>query len=173
MDGETERAGAIEAGGDTPPCGFGAEGEEAVKPIPALLPVEKRTVFPVTGTGDLGFVTEEIALKIGCEAGPIKLLNGVEGRSTGFGLAHIEARRLKHIVGMGYKDVVTYVKFVVSDFEMIVSQPGGRLLFIRKSDRYFHHVVCQWDEELKIWSTTTALPKPVFRDEKDVVWKKE
>lgn len=141
--------------------------------IPAPLPVEKRTVFDSAGRGDLGHLTVAISGNLRCKAGPIRLLRGVEGRSGGFGLAHIEshAGRIRQFESLGYRDVVSFVRFVVSDFDQIIMQEDGRLLFQRERDGVYCQVVCQWDETVQIWSVTTAIPKRAVRNQ-NVVWNK-
>ncbi|MEN9895305.1 MAG: hypothetical protein RIR97_1157 [Pseudomonadota bacterium] len=141
-----------------------------VKPIP----YEKRTVFPSTGTGDLGFITEEIAATINVRAGPIKLLNGVEGRAGGFGRRHIEAHasRMKQIYGLGYKDVITYVQNVVASFDRIATQENGRILILSYKNNLHHHVICQWDDDISAWSVTTAIPKSTVRNA-NIVWERK
>jgi hypothetical protein len=141
--------------------------------IPAPLPVEKRTVFDASGRGDLGHLPATISETLSCSAGPIRLLRGVEGRSGGFGLAHIEshAGRMRQFESLGYRDAVSFVRFVVSDFDQIIMQEDGRLLFQRESDGVYCQVVCQWDETVQIWSVTTAIPKRAVRNQ-NVVWKK-
>ena len=141
--------------------------------VPVPLPKEKRTVFDSAGRGDLGLLPADIARDIGCCAGPIRLLRGVEGRTGGFGLAHIEshAGRVRQFESLGYRDVVSFVRFVVSDFDQVIGQEDGRLIFQRERDGVFCLVVCQWDEVAKVWSVTTAIPKRAVRNQK-VVWKK-
>ncbi|CDM57182.1 hypothetical protein [Rhizobium favelukesii] len=134
-----------------------------------LLRNEKRTVYTSSGQGDLGVVTAEISALIDKNEGPIKLLNGVEGAKGGFGAAHIEARRLKHLTGLGYHSVVAYVHFVVSNYDRIAAQDDGRLIFLREHNNYHHRVIAQWDPELAIWSVTTALPTTSARN-LDIVW---
>lgn len=139
-----------------------------------LLPYEKRTVFTSSGIGELGFITEEIAAEINVSAGPIKLLNGVEGRTGGFGRQHIEAhtQRMKQLAGLGYKDVITYVHSVAASFDKIAMQDNGRILILSYKDNLHHHVICQWDQDLKVWSVTTAIPKGAVRNE-NIVWERK
>jgi hypothetical protein len=141
--------------------------------IPAPLPVEKRTVFDSLGRGDLGDVPATISKTLRCKAGPIRLLRGVEGRSGGFGLAHIEshAGRMRQLESLGFRDAVSFVRFVASDFDLIIMQEDDRLIFQREKDGVFCQVVCQWDETVQIWSVTTAIPKRAVRNQ-NVVWKK-
>lgn len=140
-----------------------------------ILALEKRSVTDSRGNGDLGIVTAEIALAINCKAGVIKLLNGVEGRKGGgFGLAHIEshASRVKQIQGLGFADVFAYVRFIASDFDEIAMQEDGRLVFLRGQSSMIHWLICQWDEDLGIWSVTTSIPKPQKRGLK-ILWPKQ
>lgn len=138
------------------------------------LPFEKRTVFDGRGGGDLGQVTTAIADVIGCRVGPIRLLNGVQGRTGGFGLAHLEfhANRMKQIKGLGFRDARTYVGFIAQDFEAIAAQAHQhRLMFLRERNGITHRLVSQWDEELEIWSVTTAIPKTGISG-LNIVWRK-
>lgn len=139
--------------------------------VSGVLPFEKRTVFDGQGRGDLGFVTDAIALAINCSAGAIRLLNGAK---AGFGLAHIEshASRVKQIEGLGFRDVFAYVRFIASDFEAIAVQADGRLVFLREHQNMTHWLICQWDAELTIWSVTTTIPKPTRRG-LNVVWERK
>jgi hypothetical protein len=136
----------------------------------APIPFEKRTVFDSQGRGDLGSVPAEIAAVVGCRYGPIRLLNGAK---AGFGLAHIvsHADRVRQLAGLGFRDVRSYVLFIASDYEAIAKQPDGRLVFLREYRGLNHRLICQWDEELAIWSITTAIPKP-GRRELQIVWTK-
>lgn len=138
------------------------------------LPYEKRTVYTSSGIGDLGFITNEIAEAINIPAGPIRLLNGVEGRKSGYGREHIEAHpsRMKQLAGLGYRDVVTYVFNVAASFDKIATQENGRILILSFKDNLHHHVICRWDEELCIWSITTAIPKSAVRNA-NIVWERK
>ncbi|PCD66802.1 hypothetical protein [Rhizobium phaseoli] len=138
---------------------------------PILIPVEKRTVFTSAGKGDLAYISAEIAEKAGVSEGTVKLLNGIEGTKGGFGREHIEARRMAQISGLGFKDVVSYVYHVVCDFDRIAIQEDGRLMILREHNGLHHIVIVQWDDQLNIWSVTTALPKKVVRDIK-IIWEK-
>jgi hypothetical protein len=136
------------------------------------IPFAKRTVFTASGNGELCLISEEVATSCGVNAGPVKLLNGVEGSNGGFGRVHIEshASRVKQLEGLGYKDVISYVAFVAADFSMVGLQEDGRIIIIREHSSMFHHVVCQWDDEMGIWSITTAIPKNNMR-KVNVVWR--
>lgn len=102
----------------------------------------------------------------------MKLLNGVEGNSGGFGRIHIEshASRAKQLEGLGYKDVISYVAFVTAEFNFVGMQDDGRIILIREHSGMYHHVICQWDDDLQIWSITTAIPKNNMR-KVNVIWK--
>jgi hypothetical protein len=140
---------------------------------PVVIPFEKRTVFDAQGRGDLGTVSDEIAAAINCNAGMIRLLNGVQGRHSGFGLAHIEhhASRIKQVQGLGFRGALDYVRFIASGYDRIASQENGRLMFLREKTGMHHRLVCQWDQELGIWSATTAIPKTGISD-LTIVWEK-
>lgn len=135
------------------------------------LPYEKRTVFTASGNGELCHISAEVAAVCGVNAGPLKLLNGVEGNSGGFGRIHIEshASRVKQLDGLGYKDVISYVAFVAAGYTKIGLQEDRRIIIIREQSGMFHQVVCQWDDELRIWSVTAAIPKNNMR-KVVVVW---
>jgi hypothetical protein len=141
--------------------------------VASIIPKEKRTVYGSGGRADLGVVTDEMASAAGCNPGPIRLLNGTEGRVSGYGLEHLLAKpgRLAQIEQLGFREVVGYVQFVASNFAVIASQEDGRLLFEAERDGVFHHLVCQWDNELGIWSVTTIVPKRASRG-LNVVWKR-
>lgn len=137
-----------------------------------MLPFEKRTVFDNRGNGDRGALPEDIADPLGVPAGPIRLLNGVEGRHGGFGLAHIQARREKHILGLGYPSILHYVHFIASGYNAIALQDNGRLMFLREHEAQRHRLICQWDAELGIWSVTTSFPKYGISDI-EIAWQRE
>lgn len=143
-----------------------------MKPMP-MLAVEKRTVTDSRGQGELGVVTAEMALAIGCNAGLIKLLNGVQRHSGGFGMAHIEAHasRVKQILGLGFGDVFAYVRHIASGFDEIAMQDDGRLVFLRSQGTMVHWLICEWDTDLGVWSVTTTIPKPQKRGLR-IVWPK-
>lgn len=135
--------------------------------IKAPLPVEKRTVFGPSGRGDLAFISDAMAVEIGCKVGTVKLLKGVEGRNGGYGEAHIEAKesRGKHLEGLGHRTVFAYVSYIAGGFQAIGLQNDGRIVLIRREGTYSHQCFCQWDEDLEIWSVTTAIP---FRRERNM-----
>lgn len=139
--------------------------------IPAPIPVAKRTVFTSSGKGDLCVISEDVAASCGVKPGPVRLLNGVEGNNGGFGRIHIEshANRVKQLEGLGYKTVLSYVAFVADGYTKIGLQEDGRIIIIREQSGMFHQVICQWDDELNVWSVTTAIPKSNMRKVK-VVW---
>jgi hypothetical protein len=137
----------------------------------SLIPVEKRTVFAPNGDSDMGVVTTEIAATIGCRAGSIRLLRGIEGRAGGFGLAHILANdgREERIRGLGFLTIEHYVRRVATAYDFVGVQDDGRLVLILDHAGCFNHLICQWDEELGVWSVTTAIPKRNMRGVK-VMW---
>lgn len=129
------------------------------------LPFEKRTVFTAHGVGDLGKVSPDLALRLGVRTGPVRLLNGVQGAKGGFGRAHIESyvSRMRQLEGIGFRNAVSYVYFVVSAYGFAALQADGLIILVRPSGSLFHHVVCQWDGGLSLWSVTTAIPKNTMR----------
>ncbi len=140
---------------------------------PLILPREKRTAFDALGRSvefKLLSDWEELA---GEAQGPIKLLNGIEGRAGGFGLDHILAKpgRIKQIESFAYKTVHAYLRFVLQGVTHMGFQADGRMVLVREDGTQYHHVICQWDKALSVWSITTAIPK---RNMRDVVvsWKK-
>lgn len=138
----------------------------------APLPKEKRTVFLRNGLGELGEVPEDVAAAIGINAGVIKLLHGVEGRTGGFGLAHIESKqRIQHFKEMGFAEVVDFVRFVASEYEEFGIQNDGKVVFQRHRDQYVYQIICLWDVDLSIWSVTTAIAKRAERKLK-ICWKR-
>ncbi len=136
-----------------------------------LSPVEKRTVFAPNGDSDMGAVTAELAAHIGCQAGPIRLLRGIEGRTGGFGLAHIKANdgREGRILGLGFLSIEHYVRRIATAYDFVGQQDDGRLVFICDQGGCFNHLICQWDGELNLWSVTTAIPKRNMRGV-NVLW---
>jgi hypothetical protein len=138
-----------------------------------IIPLEKRTAFDPLGRPVEGEITVEVAEKLDCEAGGIKLLNGVQGHSSGFGVRHIEsyAGRVAQITTMGHITVHAYVRLVISEFGWAGCQDDGRICLVYEDKHGFHHVICQWDIDLSIWSVTTAIPKRHMRNI-NVRWKK-
>jgi hypothetical protein len=126
-----------------------------------FLPKEKRTAFDANGKSAEGVLPEELTRSGQCHDGTIKLLTGVEGRTGGFGLAHVEAKpeRLKGISSLGFKTVHAYPRYIFADMTHIGLQEDGRIVVIREDVSSFHHVICQWDQDLRIWSVTTIIPK--------------
>lgn len=149
------------------------KGSAVVEKKLKILPVEKRTVSGASGKMDLCVITDEMAAIVRCKAGVVRLLKGVEGRNGGFGNAHIEshARRMKQFEAMGHRSVFQYCAFVGAGLEAISVQPDGRIVLIRRDASNSHQVICQWDEELEIWSVTTAIPMRRERD-MNIMWGK-
>jgi hypothetical protein len=137
-------------------------------------PPEKRTSFDRIGRPAEGEITQEQAAALGCTAGIVRLLTGVQGRSGGFGAAHIEsnASRMKQIEGLGFKSLHAYLRYVLANVSFIGKQSDGRVVLVADFQAVYHHVICQWDADLKIWSVTTAIPKRNKRDV-EVLWKSE
>ena len=137
------------------------------------LPFAKRTAFHQTGWAAEGFIHADVALLGGVKSGPVRLLNGAEGRGGGFGLAHIEANagRMKQLASLGFKAVHSYVRHILADATMIALEPDGRIVIVREDGAEYHHLICQWDVDMGIWSVTTAIPKRHARG-LNVFWKK-
>ncbi|MGC0052204.1 hypothetical protein ACNSPG_03945 [Brucella pituitosa] len=136
------------------------------------LPKEKRTVFTRNGNGDLGIVSPEAAQAASIHPGFIKLLHGVEGRNGGFGLAHIESKqRVEHFKKLGFDEIIDFVRFVAEEYDEFGVQDDGKVVFQRHRDQLIHQVICLWDEDLKIWSVTTAIAKRAERNLK-ICWKR-
>ncbi len=138
-----------------------------------ILPREKRTAFDAMGRSVECQLQDGWKPLTGDRNGPIKLLNGIEGRAGGFGLDHILAKpgRIKQIGSFGYKTVHAYLRFVLQGVTHMGFQADGRMVLVREDGTQYHHVICQWDKALSVWSITTAIPK---RNMRDVVvsWKK-
>ena len=102
------------------------------------------------------------------------LLNGFEGRSSGFGLAHIEAKpsRLKQLKGLGYPSAHAFIRDVFQNYSQISLEDGGRLALIYERPPDYLFVICQWDEALSVWSVTTALPKRHMRNAR-IIWTRQ
>ena len=101
------------------------------------------------------------------------LLSGFEGRSSGFGLAHIEARpqRMKQLNGLGYSSAHGFVRDVFRNYSLVSLQENERLALIYERGADYLFVICQWDNTRSVWSVTTALPKRHKRLQ--VVWTRE
>lgn len=138
-----------------------------------ILPLEKRASLDKRGYPAEFSLTPDQASAANCAAGVVRLLNGVQGRSSGFGAAHIESNinRMKQIEGLGFKSLHSYIRFVFDNVRFVGKQEDGRIVLVSESNGIFHHVIGQWDDELRIWSVTTAIPKRNMRDVK-VVWEK-
>jgi hypothetical protein len=108
-----------------------------------ILPPEKRTAFDALGRPVEGVINPEVAEKLGCVAGSVKLLNGVQGHSGGFGLRHIEsyANRVAQIAAMGHISVHAYVRLVICEFGWAGRQDDGRISLIYEDKHGFHHVM--------------------------------
>lgn len=139
-----------------------------------IIPVEKRTVFSNSGKADLCEIPDGLFEACECVEGPIRLLNGVEGNSGGFGLAHIEAheQRFKMIKGLGYSNVRSYLADVLNHISCAGMQHDGRLGLLCELHGYFHNVICQWDDVHKVWSVTTAVPTRTGRVKYKKLWNK-
>jgi hypothetical protein len=143
-----------------------------LKPIQPI-PKEKRTVFGSGGRSDLGFVTIEIAAACKVQTGPIRLLQGLEGRNSGFGLEHILAKpgRLRQIESFGFRDVVSYVQYIATNFSAVATEDSGRLIFQQDYAGCSHELICQWDTALRAWSVTTIIPKRASRN-LNIIWRR-
>jgi hypothetical protein len=121
----------------------------------------------------LGFLTPEIAVACKMQTGPIRLLQGLEGRRSGFGLEHILAKpgRLRQIETLGFRDVVSYVQYVATNFSAVAMEDNGRLLFHLDYSGCSHELICQWDDAIGVWSVTTIIPKRISRN-LNVVWRR-
>jgi hypothetical protein len=73
---------------------------------------------------------------------------------------------------LGFVDAVTYVHHVAAQYQFVALEPDGRITVIRESRSLYHHVVCQWDQQLRVWSVTTAIPKNNMR-KANIVWKRD
>jgi hypothetical protein len=142
----------------------GTNGE--MRPTLPIFPREKRTAFDALGRSVECELLPDWEVLVGARLGPVKLLNGVEGRTGGFGLEHIQAKpdRIKQIASFGFATVHAYVRFVLDQVTHMGFQQDGRMVLIREDGRQFHHIICQWDPALSIWSITTAIPKRNMRD---------
>lgn len=139
---------------------------EEMRPILPIIPREKRTAFDALGRSVECELLRDWEVLVGARLGPIKLLNGVEGRTGGFGLEHIQAKpeRIKQISSFGFGTVHSYLRFVLEFVTHMGFQQDGRMVLIREDGRQFHHIICQWDPTLHVWSITTAIPKRNMRD---------
>lgn len=139
----------------------------------AARPVAKRTAFDAVGNAVEGEVTEEVAALGAIPAGRILLLNGAQGATSGFGLAHIESNisRMNQIGSLGFRSAHAYVRFILADPTQIAHAENGRINVVREHGTHYHHLICQWDAELDVWSVTTAIPKRHARG-LNTIWKK-
>ena len=126
-----------------------------------ILPFEKRTAFDATGKPVDGKLPEGLCVKYGLNDGALLLLNGIEGRSSGFGLEHIQANmgRMKQLSGLGFNSVHAFVRFVFENYNSVSQQPDGRLVLVAERKADYLWVICQWDHDRLVWSVTTAIPK--------------
>jgi hypothetical protein len=138
-----------------------------------LLPKEKRTAFDALGRGVEATLLDEWEHLVGDAIGPIKLLNGVEGRTGGFGFEHIIAKpeRIKQIQSIGFNTVHSYIRYILDDVTHMGFQADRRMVIVREDGPHYHHLICQWDALLRVWSVTTAIPKRNMRN-LTVSWKK-
>lgn len=138
------------------------------------LPPEKRTAFDHLGRAVEGNLPPEVCLRLGTSVARMVLLNGFEGRSTGFGLAHIEAKpsRMKQLKGLGYNSAHAFIRDVFQNYSRISLEEGGRLALICERPPDYLVVICQWDAAIGVWSVTTALPKRHMRNAR-VVWTRQ
>jgi len=136
------------------------------------LPVAKRTAFNAVGRSCSGELSQDVAQALGCKSGTIRLLNGYEGQHGGFGLAHIEAHenRIKQIKNSGFHSVHAYISAILDNYSMAALQEDGRIVLIYENSMVYHHLICQWDSDLSIWSVTTAIPKRNIRN-LNILWK--
>jgi hypothetical protein len=139
----------------------------------SVLPVEKRSALDHLGRRVEGSVSAELAKILGCRAGPVRLLNGVQGHTGGFGFAHIASyeNRVTQIKSMGFLGVHDYVSSILSDTACAGTQPDGRVSLVSENGRNVNHLICQWDADLSIWSVTTAIPKRHARGI-NILWRK-
>jgi hypothetical protein len=139
----------------------------------SILPFEKRSALDHLGRPVEGLISPGLAAILGCERGPIRLLNGVQGHTGGFGCAHIEsyASRVSQIQSMGFRGVHDYVRSILSDTAFAGTQEDGRISIVSEKGRNVNHLICQWDEDLLIWSVTTAIPKRHMRGI-NILWRR-
>ena len=52
---------------------------------------------------------------------------------------------------------------VLAQIDFAGMQEDGRLVLISEGFGHFHHVICQYDDVIGIWSVTTAIPKRTKR----------
>jgi hypothetical protein len=143
-------------------------------PKPYVLPVEKRSALDHLGRRAEGVISPELAQILGCRAGPVRLLNGVQGHTGGFGFAHIESYRSRvlQIQSMGFRGVHDYVLHILSETAFAGLQENGRICLISEKGQSFNYLICQWDAEVSLWSVTTVIPKRHMRDV-NVLWRRE
>lgn len=126
-----------------------------------ILPFEKRTAFDATGKPVEGKLPEGLCVRYGLKEGALLLLNGVEGRASGFGLEHIQANtgRMKQLSGLGFTSAHMFVRYVFENYTAVSQQPDGRIVLVAERNADYLWVVCQWDPDRLVWSVTTAIPK--------------
>ena len=121
---------------------------------------------------DFGQIDNPVAVAIGRQPGPIRLLYGVPG-PRGFGQRHVEGMtgRMKQIQSFGFATFVDYAYYVCRAYQWITTGDRDRLIIVRPRDHYDHTVVIQLDSERRHWSITTGLPKRMQRGVK--LWEKQ
>lgn len=119
------------------------------------------------GVWDIGYIDEAAAAALGVQSGPIRLLNGYQGRK-GWGWVHLTQveDRMRAIRALGYTTAQAFVFDVAANWtEIHEAAEPGRLKAVWPKDGYELAIVIQWNGA--IWSVTTALPfrpagKPVL-----------
>ncbi len=102
------------------------------------------------GSIDFGYITEEMNLP----PAPIRLPEGVGGEK-GYGLLHIEERRIGQIRSFGFKDVKDFVEYVCSCFTDIKEGAGNSYL-LELGDRYRNTLYISLSRDGDYWKVISG-----------------
>ena len=102
------------------------------------------------GSIDFGYITEEMNLS----PAPIRLPEGVGGEK-GYGLLHIEERRIGQIRSFGFKDVKDFVEYVCSCFTDIKEGAGNSDL-LELGDRYRNTLYISLSRDGDYWKVISG-----------------
>jgi hypothetical protein len=115
-------------------------------------------IRPRSGENDCGYIDADAARTLNVQAGPIRLLNGYQGRK-GWGYQHLVqvADRMAAIRSLNYPTAQAFVFDVSANWrEVHQIREAGRLKLVLPRGGYDLSIIVEW--RTVIWSVTTALP---------------
>ncbi len=131
-----------------------------MKGAPDSEPDDAQAIIPGPGgVWDIGVIDQLAAKALAVSAGPIRLLNGYQGRTGGWGRQHlIQVReRVRAIEALGYPSCDAFVFDVAANWTVAkAAAEAGRLKLVKPTASHELAIVVQWTG--RIWSVTTALP---------------